>query len=273
MKKKRILVVSQEINPYLEYTNIGKICNALCKQLQLKEEAELRVLMPRFGNINERRHKLHEVVRLSGINVIMNDEDHPLIIKVASMPGVRIQVYFLDNEDFFKRKSDLHDEKGKFHADNADRMVFFAKGALEIVKKFGWPPDLVLCHGWMTSLLPMYLKTAYKKEPVFSKAKVVYSVYNNPFTETLSKNFFDLATHGTGIKDKEFELYKPGNYHGLQKGAIQFADGLILGDETMDKETTAFLTTKRKPTLKYNGLEDGYLLEYSEFFKKLLAEK
>ena len=166
MRKKRVLIVSQEINPYLDYTNMGKICNALPKHL-LNEGVEMRILMPRFGNINERRHKLHEVVRLSGINIVMGDDDMPLIIKVASMPGVRIQVYFLDNEEFFKRKTDFRDEKEKFHADNAERMVFFCKGAMEIVKKFAWPPDVVHCHGWMTSLIPLYMKTAYKKEPVF----------------------------------------------------------------------------------------------------------
>ncbi|MFM2225950.1 MAG: hypothetical protein RJA07_2152 [Bacteroidota bacterium] len=270
MMKKRILIISNEINPYLEYSNMGRICNALPKHL-LNEGAELRILMPRFGNINERRHKLHEVVRLSGINIIMGDDDMPLIIKVASMPGVRIQVYFLDNDEFFKRKTDVYDEKEKFHPDNAERMVFFCKGAMEIVKKFAWPPDVVHCHGWMTSLIPLYMKTAYKKEPVFLKSKIIYSLYQNDFKETLNKNFAPLGM-GETITNKEFEPYKKATHQALMEGAIQYADGIILGDENTEKASLDLIKAKKKPTLAYNP-EDEYIDEYVKFYKKLLSGK
>ena len=271
MRKKRVLIVSQEINPYLDYTNMGQICNALPKHL-LNEGVEMRILMPRFGNINERRHKLHEVVRLSGINIVMGDDDMPLIIKVASMPGVRIQVYFLDNEEFFKRKTDLRDEKEKFYTDNAERMVFFCKGAMEIVKKFAWPPDVVHCHGWMTSLIPLYMKTAYKKEPVFLKSKVITSLYKNDFTETLNKNFSELGM-GESIVAKEFELYKKATNQALLEGAIHYSDAVIMGDNETDKKVLEFLKLqKKKPKLDFN-MEDGYLTEYVDFYKKLMAGK
>ena len=166
MEKKRILIVTQEMDPYLAITEASRIANEIPKYM-LESGMEIRVLMPKFGTINERRHRLHEVVRLSGINVIINDEDYPLVIKVASLPGARLQVYFLDNEDFFKRKMVFHDEDNKFFDDNSDRMIFFCKGALETVKKLGWAPDVVHCHGWMTALVPTYIKTIYKNDPTF----------------------------------------------------------------------------------------------------------
>jgi starch synthase len=271
MIKKRMLIISQEINPYLDYTNMGKIVNSLCKHLQ-NEQAELRILMPRFGNINERRHRLHEVVRLSGINIVMGDDDMPLLIKVASIPGVRIQVYFLDNEEFFKRKYDMRDEKEKFYADNAERMIFFCKGAMEIVKKFAWPPDVVHCHGWMSSLVPLYIKTAYKKEPVFAKAKVITSLYDNDFTESMNKGFEALAQMEV-IKPKEFELFKKGNHQSLLEGAINYSDGIIAGSDTVDKKLLDFAAAKKKQLLPFNGLEDNILEEYTDFYKKILSGK
>jgi starch synthase len=271
MKKKRVLIISQEISPYLDYTNMGKICNALPKHL-LNEGVEMRILTPRFGNVNERRHKLHEVVRLSGINIVMGDDDMPLIIKVASLPSVRIQVYFLDNEEFFGRKFDFRDEKEKFYADNAERMIFFCKGAMEIVKKFAWPPDLIHCHGWMTSLIPLYMKTAYKKEPVFLKSKIVSSIYKNDFKETLNKNFGTLGK-SDGVTAKDFELFKPATNTALLEGAINYSDGVILGDEETDKAVLDFIKAKKKPKLDFGNLDEDYLVDYVEFYKKLMTAK
>ena len=157
MDKKRVLFVTQEMHPYLSDTGIAQIARHLPQYMQ-EQGMEIRVLMPRFGNINERRNRLHEVVRLSGINIMIQDDDYPLVIKVASLPGARIQVYFLDNEDLFSRKSVFRDSKDKFFKDNGERMVFFCKGVLETVKKFGWAPDIIHCHGWLTSLIPLYVK-------------------------------------------------------------------------------------------------------------------
>src|SRR5690606_2542588 len=179
--KKRVLIITNELSPYVEFTDFAEILNQLAIKT-FEAGIEVRVSMPRFGVINERRHRLHEVVRLSGINIMVDKEYHPLIIKVASLPNARLQVYFMDNEDFFKRKFVFRNEDDKFYDDNAERAVFFCKSALETVKKFGWPPHAIHCHGWMTSLIPLYLKTAYKKEPVFGPAKSIFTLQNDQFS-------------------------------------------------------------------------------------------
>jgi glycogen synthase len=174
MEKKRLLLITQEMEPYTEGNDISALVGKLPKFLQ-DNGYELRILMPRYGVVNERRHRLHEVVRLSGMNIIVDDDDYPLLIKVASLPNSRLQVYFLDNEEFFKRKQVFEDEEGKPFEDNAERMTFFCKGAIETVKKFGWAPDIVFCHGWMTSLIPLYLRTTYKTEPIFANAHTTHN--------------------------------------------------------------------------------------------------
>ena len=178
--KKRILFIANEMSPYLELTEFSEIANKLAIKAN-DNNFEVRCIMPRFGIINERRHRLHEVVRLSGINVSVDNEDMPLQIKVASLPSARLQVYFLDNEDLFKRKYVFNDESEKWYDDNGLRTIFYCKGALETVKKFGWPPDIIHCSGWMTGLIPAYLKTVYKKEPVFAHSKIVYTIGQNTF--------------------------------------------------------------------------------------------
>ena len=175
-EKKRVLIVTQEIKPYTSESDMSDVLNQYAQYLQ-NSDMEVRILMPRFGVINERRHRLHEVVRLSGMNITIDDEDYPLIIKVASLPGTRMQVYFLDNEEFFKRKFVFNGEDGTLFDDNIDRMLFFTKGVVETVKKFGWAPDIVHTNGWMMSLLPAALKTVYAEEPIFQNAKFVYTSF------------------------------------------------------------------------------------------------
>ena len=175
MGKKRILYVSQEISPYTKENKRSNFCMNLPQVVQEKDN-DIRIFMPKFGTINERRHQLHEVIRLSGMNLVINDIDMPLIIKVASIPKERMQVYFIDNEDYFKRKQMLLDTKGKGFKDNDERMIFFTKGVLETVKKLNWSPDVINCHGWFTSLFPLYMKTYFKNEPIFKKSKIVTSV-------------------------------------------------------------------------------------------------
>jgi starch synthase len=189
MEKKRLLLITQEMEPYTEGNDISALVGKLPKFLQ-DNGYELRILMPRYGVVNERRHRLHEVVRLSGMNIIVDDDDYPLLIKVASLPNSRLQVYFLDNEEFFKRKQVFEDENGKPFEDNAERMTFFCKGAIETVKKFGWAPDIVFCHGWMTSLIPLYLRTTYKTEPIFINAHIVYGAYDSPHEKEGGDRFF-----------------------------------------------------------------------------------
>lgn len=270
MEKKRILIVTQEMDPYLALTEASKIANELPKYMQ-DNGMEIRVLMPKFGTINERRHRLHEVVRLSGINVIINDEDYPLVIKVASLPGARLQVYFLDNEDFFKRKLVFHDENNKFFEDNSDRMIFFCKGALETVRKFGWAPDIIHCFGWMTSLIPMYLKTTYKDDPIFTNTKVVYSVFKNEFADKLKQDFTTKLAISEDISKKHLEYFKAGDNTSLLIGGSEFADGLVVG-EALDEKVSSFVKkAKGKQVLKMASSEANPLTLLNEFYQNILA--
>lgn len=235
--KKRVLIIANELSPYTEFTDFAQILNKLAIKT-FDSGIEVRVIMPRFGVINERRHRLHEVVRLSGINVIVDKDDYPLMIKVASLPNARLQVYFMDNEDYFKRKSVFRDDQDNFHDDNGERMVFFCKSALETIKKFGWPPHVIHCHGWMTSLIPMYLKTTYKKEPVFNYSKVIYTAQAEQFSEKFHPNFARKALISTEIKDTDFEPFKEGTNFGLTVGGSRFADVVVMGSEAFEDNIT-----------------------------------
>jgi starch synthase len=232
---------------------------------------EIRCIMPRFGVINERRHRLHEVVRLSGINVSVDNDDYPLQIKVASLPNARLQVYFLDNEDLFRRKFIFNDEHEKWYDDNGLRSVFFCKGALETVKKFGWPPDIIHCSGWMTGLIPLYLKTVYKKEPVFSHSKVVFTIGQNTFKETLGANFLKTANINPAIlKDKDLEAFKDANNTAMFRGGAAAADVITFGAEKVEKKLVdEFGKVKGRKVLAYNAESDltDYLQLYTDLAK------
>ena len=249
--KKRVLIIANELSPYTEFTDFAQILNKLAIKT-FDAGLEVRVIMPRFGVINERRHRLHEVVRLSGINVIVDKDDYPLIIKVASLPNARLQVYFMDNEDYFKRKSVFRDDQDTFFDDNGERMIFFCKSALETVKKFGWPPHVIHCHGWMTSLIPLYLKTTYKKEPVFGYSKVIYTAQANQFKEKLNPNFMKKALISNEIKEKDLDPFKDCTNTALTIGAGKSADVVIYGSEKVEKKVSEELMTSRyKKVLKY----------------------
>lgn len=242
--KKRVLIIANELSPYLEFTDFANILNKLAVKA-FESGIEVRVIMPRFGVINERRHKLHEVVRLSGINIIIDKDDYPLIIKVASLPNARLQVYFMDNDDYYKRKFVFRDEHDAFYEDNADRMVFFCKSALETVKKFGWPPHVIHCHGWMTSLVPLFLKTTYKKEPVFGYSKCIYTAQDDQFSEVLSDQFVKKALISPDIKEKDLELFKSGTNHALTIGAAKYADVVVMGDDRIAAKTADDIKASR----------------------------
>ncbi len=250
--KKRVLIIANELSPYTEFTDFAHILNKLAIKT-FDSGLEIRVIMPRFGLINERRHRLHEVVRLSGINVIIDKDDYPLMIKVASLPSARLQVYFMDNEDYFKRKSVFRDDQDNFFDDNGERMIFFCKSALETVKKFGWPPHVIHCHGWMTSLIPLYLKTTYKKEPVFGYSKVIYTAQADQFSETLNANFAKKALISAEIKDKDFESFKEGTNNALTLGAGKYADVVVFGSENMaDNVVEELKPSRTKKILTYD---------------------
>jgi len=264
-----VLFLTQEMSPYTDLTEISNILKKLPLFTQ-DNGIEIRVLMPRFGSINERRHRLHEVVRLSGMNIIINDDDYPLIIKVASLPGARLQVYFLDNEEFFKRKFMFEDQAGKLYDDNQDRMIFFCKGAVETVRKFGWSPDVVHCHGWMTSLVPFYLRTAYKDDPLFKKSKIVYSLYNESLESNFNKDFFTKASINN-LQPKDLAAYQNTSGHVmLHKGAITYADALIQGTKKLDAALAKEVKASKKPMLAYQD-EEHYLQAYFDYYKELMG--
>ena len=269
--KKRILFIANEMSPYLELTEFSEIVNKLAIKSN-DNNFEVRCIMPRFGTINERRHRLHEVVRLSGINVSIDNEDFPLQIKVASLPNARLQVYFLDNEDLFKRKHVFTDEDDKWFEDNGLRTVFFCKGALETVKKFGWPPDIIHCSGWMTGLIPMYIKTAYKREPVFSHSKIIFTIGENTFKEKLGNSFVELSGIHANIKEKDLEVFKDSNNTAMFRGGATFADAITFGTEKADKKLLEeFSKVKGKKVRPFTGW-DTDLTEYLDLYNELAAK-
>lgn len=253
IQKKKILFISHEFSPYNEETDFAKVLNALAVKSN-ETGYEVRVIMPRFGTINERRHRLHEVVRLSGININVDKQDYPLVIKVASLPNARLQVYFMDNEDMYKRKHNFHEEDGKVFDDNAVRSIFFCKGALETVKKFGWPPDVIHVHGWMSALIPMYIKAYYKKEPVFANSKLVYSPTKSVMPGELSETFMQQLLISTPLKEKDVEIYKQGANFDMFMGGTKHADAVIFPDNEVDKKIIDSVKPSRsKKVLKFEA--------------------
>jgi len=225
--------------------------------------------MPKFGCINERRNQLHEVIRLSGMNLIINDNDHPLIIKVGSIQAGRMQVYFIDNEDYFQRKAIFHNPTtNEFFKDNDERAVFFARGVLETVKKLGWVPDVIHCHGWMTGLVPLYIKSSYRKDPIFENSKVVFSVYNNEFEKPLDKEFANKAMM-EGINDEDVKDYADTSFVGLNIAAMNASDAVIKGSETINKDLEDHFKNYDKPKLDYQN-EEKYIESYSKFYDQIL---
>lgn len=264
MKDKRILYVSSEVVPYLPETEISSMSFEAPRMVN-QQGGQIRIFMPRYGNINERRHQLHEVIRLSGINLVINDLDMPLIIKVASIPKERIQVYFIDNDDYFKRKATLTDENGNLYPDNDERAIFFAKGVIETVKKLNWSPDIIHVHGWLASLFPLYLKEYYKDEPLFNDSKIVTSVYNQSFDGTLNENMMKKVVFDN-IDESIVKVLEKPNYSNLMKVAIDFSDALIVGSETIPQELIDYLKNSKKPVLEYKN-KDEFSEAYTEFYK------
>jgi starch synthase len=270
MEKKRVLFVSQEIMPYIEETPIGRIGRYLPQGIQEKGK-EIRTFMPRYGSINERRNQLHEVIRLSGMNLIIDNNDHPLIIKVASIQQARMQIYFIDNEDYFQRKATLYDKNGKFFDDNDERAIFFARGVLETVKKLGWSPDIIHCHGWFTSLIPLYLKKSYRDNPLFSETKVVFSIYDDDFKEEMPADIGKKIKYD-GITKQDLAYYKKTNFVSLMKAAVEYSDGVIIGSKKINKEIMDHVGKTGKPILDFQG-EGEYLEAFSDFYDKILIEE
>ncbi len=267
MEDKRILYVSSEVVPYLAENEVSLMSYDVPKMIN-DQGGQIRIFMPRYGNINERRHQLHEVIRLSGMNLVVNDLDMPLIIKVASIPKERIQVYFIDNDEYFKRKATFSDEDGVMYPDNDERAIFFAKGVVETVKKLNWVPDIIHVHGWMASLLPIYMKHYYKDEALFSETKIVTSVYGQSFegsldVEMINKIKFDNVPH-----DSIKELEMP-NYENLIMASINHSDAIIIASENVSPSLTKFIESSAKPFLPF-ATKDKFSEAYTNFYKKML---
>ena len=263
MAKKKILFINQEIAPYVPDTLMSLMGRDIPQAIQEKGY-EIRIFMPEWGNINERRGQLHEVQRLSGMNLIIDDTDHPLIIKVASIQSAKIQVYFIDNDDYFNKRLMERDDQGEEYPDNGERAVFFARGVLETVKKLRWVPDIIHCQGWMSAVVPLYIKTAYHDEPSFTNTKVITSLYGNSLTKGMADNFKRCVE----FREATADLLKPYNdifdFNELGKMAIDYSDGIIQADPAMNKDLLNYATKKETPILKFkknnfaDAIEDFY---------------
>lgn len=267
MKDKRILFVSSEVVPYLPETELSSTAFFSAKNAHSKG-IQTRIFMPRYGVINERRHQLHEVIRLSGMNLVVNDMDMPLIIKVASIPKERMQVYFIDNEEYFKRKAVFTDEDDKLFSDNDERAIFFAKGVVETVKKLNWAPDIIHVHGWMASLLPLYLKEYYKEEPLFSDSIVVTSLYNNAFEGTLDKDLSKKVAFDIDNPSKT-EILKQPTFINILKSAMQNSDAIIQASPELPSEIEESISAADIPFFDYE--DDMSKENYLDFYAQLLT--
>lgn len=270
MSKPKVLFISQEISPYICESEIAKNCKSIPYGISEKGK-EIRLFMPNFGCINERRNQLHEVIRLSGMNIIINDTDHPLIIKVASLPSARIQVYFIDNEEYFHKKLILRDKNELFYSNNDERALFFARGVIETIKNLGWAPDIIHCHGWMSHLIPLYVKKMFKDNPLFADSKIIFSFYNDEFPEDLNPKFLDNLKFD-GINTADQKHFKTPTYISTIKAAADFSDALVVGSENLNPEVRTYLSQLSKPMLAYST-EENFVNLVNDFYDELMVSK
>lgn len=275
MAKKRILYVTPEIFPYLPESYMSNVGRFLPQGIQEREN-EIRTFMPKFGCINERKNQLHEVIRLSGQNIIVDNSDHPLIIKVASLQVVRMQIYFIDSDDYFKRKQLYRSPEDAFFEDNDERMIFFAKGVIETVRKLGWAPDIIHCHGWITSLLPIFIKTCYKDNPFFQDTRIVYSIYNDQFDEKLDSQFAKKLI-GTGIDEQFVDGLEAPGYPELMKKALEFSDAAVIAHSDCDPRLNDILAQYPRPIFTHPAdanpaVSAEYVDQYNAFYDDLMEK-
>ena len=270
---KKVLFVNSEMSPFLPESRIAELCRKLPQGIQERKK-EIRSFMPKYGCINERKNQLHEVIRLSGMNIIISDVDRPLVIKVASISAARIQVYFIDNEDYFRRKQIDRNDNGQFFPDNGERAIFFARGVLETVKKLRWAPDIIHCSGWISHVLPLYLKKAYNEDPIFTQSKVVLSLYDDSTPEKLSEGFAQTIRMGDIGPEDVSVLTPEASGIELAKLAAQYSDGIILGAPDVNPALVEHAKGTGLPLLPFDeaSLSDGsYMDKYNAFYDKLLA--
>lgn len=267
MDKAKILFVSQEIMPYLPETQISHISRRLPQGI-LEKGKEIRTFMPRYGNVNERRNQLHEVIRLSGLNLNIDDTDHPLIIKVASIQSARMQIYFIDNDDYFQRKTLFTEPDGSYCADNDERAIFFARGVLETTRKLRWAPSIIHCHGWFTSFVPFFARYLFADDPHFATSKIVISLYPDAFDNRWDNRLRD-KLKVENLADNAFDNLNVTDYQSLMRMAIDLSDGVCIGSPEADGELIEYARSKGKPILDYHN-EETYIAATNEFYDQLL---
>ena len=271
MGKKKILFVSQEITPYLPDTYMSKVGLNLPKN-SIELGNETRVFLPKFGVIKEKANNLHEVIRLSGMNLILDDFDHQLIIKVASIQSARMQIYFIDNDEYFPRRIMFHNEDGSFLKNNEERMIFYCKGVIETVKKLGWAPELIHCQGWFSSLVPMYIKKIYNEDPLFKDTKVIYNVFDTEFNGSLNSEIINKLLFENKLDESDLTILKNPTFENLSKFAINYSDAVIQGSENINTEVLQYMKDSNLPIMNFPGEED-YEDQYNNFFDSLVEEK
>ena len=268
MASRKILYVCQEIMPYLPESELSGLSRRLAQAMQERGN-EIRTFMPRYGCINERRNQLHEVIRLSGMNLIIDDNDHQLIIKVASIPSARIQIYFIDNDDYFARKAVLLDADGKAFADNDERAIFFARGVLETVRKLNWAPTVVHCMGWMSAVVPIYLKKVFNDDPLFRDVKIVVTLADDRFDEPLDAQFAEKIAN-EGVKDEKLSILSTPSYENLYRFVIDYADGITVASPKASPELVEYARQSGKPVLEYREPdEEDFFDNYNKFYEEL----
>jgi starch synthase len=267
MKKPKILYANQEMHPYTKESPLALTARQLPQFAQENLKNDIRVFMPKYGTINERRNQLHEVIRLSGMNIVINDIDHPLIMKVATLPNAKMQIYFVDNDDFFEKKGHL-DKTGKPYDDTDTKLIFFARGVVETTMKLNWTPDLIHVKGWFASLLPLYIRRFYKNNPMYKDVKIVLSLHSENFKGKINKKLINKLKFDK-IPTKDLGRYDETSYINLMKAAIDLADGVVIAEEGVDPELIAHAKKTRTPLMPYKG-EETLFADVNNFYAKIL---
>lgn len=271
MAAHKIIFVSQEISPYLSGTENALWGRSLPQSIQSRKY-EVRTFMPDFGDVNERRNQLHEVIRLSGMNITIGDNDHPLVVKVASMQPSRIQVYFIDNDDYFQKLDTDVDAFGTNRPDNDERLIFFARGTMETARKLSWEPEIMQVSGWMSSLIPLYTKCLFNDGPSFYKTKIVYTFLPSDRVGEIAPAFFD-KLRAEGVNDSDLDDFKELTFNQdlLDKLAIAYSDAVVFRTETPDPELVRYCDELGKPWAHFTG-EGDHAEEYDALYKSLMPK-
>ena len=271
MGKKKILFASQEISPYLPETYMSDVGLNLPKH-SIEQGNETRIFLPKFGIIKEKTNNLHEVIRLSGMNLIIDDFDHQLIIKVASIQSARLQIYFIDNDEYFPKKVMFHDEKGTFLPNTEERMMFYCKGVIETVKKLGWSPEIIHCQGWFSSLIPMYIKKIFNEDPLFKDTKVIYNVFDTEYQDSINPVIVEKLLYENNLEKSDLDFLRNPTFENLSKFAISYSDAVIQGSKNINKKVLDYMKKSELPFMGYPG-EENYEDQYNNFFDSLVVEK